>query len=446
MIRAITHNCLPRIGNGIRVCCEELVKIIRKVVLFVARIFRELARSFFDDVPPPPVFRRVRANREIIRPLVDQPKSARYFLNLIRLSPLGKSHIGPQAIAWAAQRPVRVDPQHRYFEIIQEAFKLRNQIEGGADCSSSYETYETNDPNYYAGTAKFAYIIYSLCGFQELDRPENRDLCDLLDNQAMWNGMNPAYDYATALSKIYAYPVGGGVPVDIRGKLKHGREVPWLAYQAAKAKNRLVEFFNKGFQNENCFDARVADLQEFMFKIEQGNCADFYPALVPSDKVETKVTKHYEAFRNQQILKFTNAKNLPYEAFKDQVVRGVDNVHTRDFRENYYTRDRFAGYLQENDQPIRQRTSTLAPLPRQWQFGIPYDRTKDFIEVQYYQINETYRQLGKIVALREEFTGNYYLARVHRIRGDKIDLDQRGEPVQRGGAQGWERILDTYGL
>ena len=128
--------------------------------------------------------------------------------------------IGQWAVRWAKSKTISVDPTHRFFEIFQELFKRRKEIEGGLDSSMDYRTYHPYSFQEFSSLNPFTYIVHSLIGFQELDRKEHIILFHDLDNCKTTRLENPAYEFATELSRIFTYPNAVGAWTDVRHKLQ----------------------------------------------------------------------------------------------------------------------------------------------------------------------------------------------------------------------------------
>jgi hypothetical protein len=364
--------------------------------------------------------------------------------------PRERIEIGRWAKDWASNRPIKVDPESPYFEIIQEAFSKRLQIRGGHNSSPNYQDYTTKDQGYYSTANLFKYIILSLTGFQELSRPENVDLFYKLDNLSQENlENNPAYVYATALSKIYTYPRAGDT--DIRYKLQSGLPTVMKAYQVAKNQNKLSEFFETCFAvGDLCFDVRVRKSQEFIAQNAEGIDLDFYPKVNHTDSIEVKITRHFETFRNIQIQKYVqrNPGIGTYEEMKEAVVRSggmigpQNSLHVNAIL-GTINADEFATYLQERNQPIRQASSNIHGLTPLHNIRFVNDRASLTVDRQ----GVEWLREGREVALKDQ-EDRWFKAKVDRIDvgRNQITFDLRGDPIPRAGANGWEQLLDARGL
>lgn len=368
--------------------------------------------------------------------------------DLVELSvdfPAERRQIAEWACTWAAARRPKVDPDHPYFPIIQAAFQHRLRIDGGAFSSADYRTYSPPNQNYYADTNRFTYTVYALIGFQELSRPENIALFNRLDNWSLVNGQNPAYLFASQASRIYTYPKAWGGNVDVRQKLQNGLGAAWAAYESARERNEMLQFFNSCFTNENCFDARVMRFQERNLQNMHPNFDDFNAAVVHTDTVDTKVTRYFGAFKHEQIARYVREHpmaRLTYEEMKGLVNRVPNNRHVRAFEAEYCTVERFRAYLVENNQPIREMTIAPAVLPRVP--GVAFRPEAAFISVD--QINlipAAQRVAGTWIALQDPMVGNWYKVRVHRVEDTRINLDLRGDPITEAR---WTDLLRIYGL
>ncbi len=367
---------------------------------------------------------------------------------LVELSvefPAERRQIAQWACTWAAARRPKVDPDHPYFPIIQAAFQHRLRIDGGARSSADYRTYSPPNQNYYDYTDKFTYTVYALIGFQELSRPENIALFNRLDNWSLVNGDNPAYLFASQASRIYTYPKAYGGNVDVRQKLQNGLGAAWAAYESARDRNEMLQFFTDCFTNENCFDARVMKFQERNLQNMHPNFDDFNPAVVHTDIVDTKVTKYFGAFKHEQIAQYVREHpraGLTYEEMKRLVNRVPNDRHVRVFDAEYCTLARFGAYLAENNQPIREMTLAPPILPRVP--GIVFRPNAAFLSVD--QINlipAAQRVAGTWIAIRDPMNGNWYKARVHRVEDTRINLDLRGDPITEAR---WTNLLQIYHL
>lgn len=365
--------------------CELLTRVIEKVITVVSQALNTFI-SFVLCIPkkyiPEFRFRNFIPMPEIAAPtLVDSPVDLEKlrsainnsentdismlmtpgdFLTLIKEFPHEQQRIGKWAETWAADRTLQVDPSHPYFEIFQEAFRLKNQIDDGYWSSGDYRTYRTRDENYYASRQRFGYIIHSLSGFQEFTRPENRELLLLLDDKSETFMNNPAYKFARALSKIYAYPKAGGGDRDVQAKLHTCLDSAWEAYQLAKANGQTLRYFQEAFKdpdfgsNPYCFDARIMALQVFSQSIVAGSTFDLYNVnLKPTDTIDRKIGEYYRVFRNRQIAEICRDRHLDIKNMTDSINGGTDNVDTQRFYQNYCTKGRFAAYLVQMGNPIQ---------------------------------------------------------------------------------------------
>jgi hypothetical protein len=401
------------------------------------------------------VLRRAGANDPIP---ISRQMTPQNFSLLVDEFPDEKMRIGAWAKMWAKDRPVKIDRDHRYWEIFQKAFEYKNQIEGGIWASNDYRTYSTKSEDYYGErNPLFTYVIYSLSGFQELDRAENRELMRKLDNGAPVFDANPAYMYARALSKIFVYPTSPeGVQVrevmDIPDKLHMGIGAPWEAYEGARGAGKILDYFKNAFPKRNCFDWRVSEFQEFLFRLNNPNVDDLSVNLVGRNDLEDQVLEHYRVFSNTQIFKMSRQRNLEYAQLKSDAYRGVENQNTRVLNAQYRTKDNFALYLQENNQPVRERLkqhSNAIPIhviPQQvgWRGTVPQGVKAIDIGL----IPEQLRIEGGILGVRNPRApfnerNTIEQIKVHQIPNPnpdrKIFIDFRGEPVRR---EKWEPILD----
>jgi hypothetical protein len=357
--------------------------------------------------------------------------------------PPERRRIADWAIIWANQRSPKVDPEHPYFQIVQAAFRDRNNIEGGNDSSADYTTYSPANQNYDLVPNRFSYLVYSLIGFQELDK--NIALFRKLDNWSLVNNQNPAYDYATAVSKIYTYPKAFGGNEDVRHKLQNGLGAAWAAFEWARDNGQEHSYFTRCFLGAYCFDARVMAFQSFNLENMHPHFEDFNAAVVHGDTVETKVTRYFSAFKHEQIDLYIRERplaGLTYERMKAELNAGVDAVHIQDFYADYCTLDRFRAYLDQNNQPIRVPTiDILGIAPRV--AGIEFDLAKPFIQVANIALPPAQRVIGTWIAIQHPESGNWYKAQVHRVDPNRIDLDLRGDPITENE---WSNILQMYAL
>jgi hypothetical protein len=357
--------------------------------------------------------------------------------------PPERKRIAAWATSWANQRSPTVDPEHPYFQIVQAAFQDRMNIAGGNESSADYTTYSPTNQNNDAGTNRFTYIVYSLIGFQELTK--NIGLFNKLDNWSLVNGQNPAYNYATAVSKIYTYPKAFGGNEDVRHKLQNGLGATWAAFEWARNNNQEHSYFTRCFLDAYCFDARVMAFQAFNLENMHPHFDDFNAAVVHGDTVPTKVTRFFSAFKHEQIDLYVRERplaDLTYERMKAELNAGVNAHHTQDFYADYCTPDRFRAYLAQNNQPIREPTiDILGIAPRV--AGIEFDPAKPFIQVANIALPPAQRVVGTWIAIQHPESGNWYKAQVHRVDPNRIDLDLRGEPIAENR---WSDILQLYAL
>ncbi len=339
--------------------------------------------------------------------------------------------IADWAIAWASGRSPKVDPEHPYFQIVQAAFQHKNNIDGGNHSSDDYTTYSPINDTYYSYVNLFTYIIYSLIGFQELNK--NIDLFNKLDNWSLVNGQNPAYRYATAVSKIFTYPKAFGGNQDVRHKLQNGLGVAWAAFEWARDRGQEDDYFTQCFTGAYCFDARLMPIQEFILHNMHPNFDDFNAAVIYTDTVDTKIAKHFAAFKHQQIDLYVREhplEGLSYEQMKRELNAGVNTHYIQDFLGNYCTFARFLSYLDQNNQPIKERKKAIAgEEPRI--AGIELDPRKPFIQIANIDlIPPAQRVVGESIALRDPRDRDWYKVRVHQVGPNQIELDLRGDTIE----------------
>lgn len=360
--------------------------------------------------------------------------------------PEERSRIARWASEWASKKIVQADPNHPFYEIVEAAFARKNNLGGRYDSEdiSSYQQESNGSRNQFS---RFRYLIYSIIGFQELSKHE--ELFHYLDNLSLVNGENPAYTFASEISRIYTYPKALGTSTDIRHKLQNGLGAAQHAWEIAKELNCIDDFFEKCFTNAYCFDARVMKFQEFSMEKEHARFEDFHAKVNHRDTVEVKITRYLEAFRNLQIKKY--AEEHPeagnYQSFKAQVIQGNENEHINRFETNYYTRDEFANYLAAENEPVRKAEVAGDDLPKVSN-NLYFNENEPFLIVrEKWKIPQGLREAGATFAIRRRWNlgwnSNWYKASVSRVEENWIQLDLRGDPIPRGE---WEGILDTYGL
>ena len=86
--------------------------------------------------------------------------TALHFCTLIEEFPREKERIGEWAIQWAAARQPKLDPTHPYYEIAQDALRLKDQLRGYGH-SEDLATYRVDDEMYH-GDPQFPLIIKSI--------------------------------------------------------------------------------------------------------------------------------------------------------------------------------------------------------------------------------------------------------------------------------------------
>ncbi len=213
----------------------------------------------------------------------------------------------------------------------------------------------------------------------------------------------------------------------------------------AKAQNCVDEFFEKCFRNDYCFDARVSAFQEFSEEKTEAREAKFHAKVTYTDSIETKVTRHVEAFRNRQIRGYVreHPDAGAFEVLEGQINREEENIHTQTFLREYFTRDNFAKYLEEEQQPIRKPAKERYDLPKNYWF--PFAPEKAFITLKERDLPNfriEHQVVGQELAL-QSWTGLWYKVRVHQVTPKSVTLDLRGDPIDRAT---WEGILDQHTL
>lgn len=285
--------------------------------------------------------------------------SARDFIALYNEFPRNQPAIIQWSIDAAQAREIRIDPNHPYFEIFETLLRNRAAY-GGAAESGNYRTYAVaayysgrDGREYYNAVSRFIYTIYSLTGFQELTREENRIWLRMIDNGAATFDTNPAYRYGRALSKMFTYPTRPDhfawndprPPMDIRDKIHHGINAPWIAYSTAKFMREVPQFFETAFgghgYNEHCFDARIGAMQRFLERYLA--VPDFTPDIGIRHNNDHRTLEHYRVAKNLIIAAFARAQNLDYQEAKHWINGyGADGINADQLR---YARDL-------DDQPI----------------------------------------------------------------------------------------------
>lgn len=328
--------------------------------------------------------------------------------------------IGAWAREWAHDRTIRIDPAHPYFEIFQEAFRLKDQIPNGDEASGDYRTYALAGEGYVGGPY-FAYLIKSLMGFQELSREENRALMRKLDNHLATFENNPAYKFARALSKIYCYPTGrdwGGIEMDVRDKLQIGIPAPMNAFREAHQRGRTLKFFQEGFNRGNiCFDIRVEGFQQFIFNLTHPHVEDFSPRLEQAQTTAAKIFEYYRVFSNAEMFRLANALQPanPEPVYQNLKVGGGNRAL---LFQHYCTRARFEQFLIENGHPIKELQAAdgapppLVPFQADWNGWIP----NHFKRVPLAAIPAQLRVVDAIVGVQDP---NPFIATVER-RGNAL--------------------------
>jgi len=332
----------------------------------------------------------------------------RNFIALLDEFPGETNRIARWAIQWAQARPIKIDPNHPYFEIFQAAIQNKNAIDGGVGASANDQDYELGayGEDYYMNAPKFLYLMYSLMGFQELTRPDIRELLRRLDNHENTIEQNPGYRFGAALSKINVYPtrIDGSRPndhlviariragrrergedenapiQDVEDKIHLGITVPWKGYQLAKIFHEVPEFFQGSFAtlgyNENCFDARLSSFQSFMVRYLAP--PDFNVDLHMYSSIQDCVLEHFRVFQNEQLLKYAKASHLDYKTIKHWVYSyGISGIQThpaindldgnpidraqipiiiqqlQTFNQNWLRPEDFEAYLVKNQHPFK---------------------------------------------------------------------------------------------
>lgn len=357
-------------------------------------------------------------------------------LKLEVVFPWERLAIGKWAIEWANSRILTFDPLSRFAPIIREAFRIRESIPGGIESSGDPYAYHPIDHTYYheRSTNTFTYLIYTLLGFQELERQETVELFYCLDDLSQSLNYNLAYKFATEVSCIYTYPNAGG-RTDIRHKLQLGCGVCWEAWQLARDQGCTHDFLTKGpgILSENgrayCFDARVMNLQDFIDqKSQELFNLDFAPKCNFGDAVDVKVARHVEAFRNIQIRDYVAAHRerhqetrLNYPSLKLMFINGGND------RERRYPRIggvhhpvKVDGTRQSNfDLPINN-------IPEQFhQLGTVLS-LKNIHDQLWYQVEivgmdaQNIRMINHVSALEEEWYNREHFAEYLRVNDQPI--------------------------
>ncbi len=386
------------------------------------------------DMPEAPEIEQI-LNEEIPADLpLDQMEdlfpamNPRAFCRLLDERPERRDEYIEMMIKWAEQRPIAIDPQHPYFEIFQELIQ-NNEKYAGAGESKDYRDYQV--PAYYSGSdgreyysqvSKFLYTIYSLMGFQELSRPDVRELLRKLDNGANNFAANPAYRFARVLIKIFVYPTRpdyprvDGAAMDIPDKIHQCMHVPWRAYQLARMFHDVSGFFEKSFGlwgNEHCFDARIGSFQKYMEPFYMGN-SDFTPDIRTTSTLDFRVMEHLRVCRNIQLMKYATERHLNYKEIK----HWVDSQGTR-IEPGTVATDLEGHRI--SDAEIAQINQQLA------EFFNQYFRVQEF--------DEYLRKL--VVPLKAMVRGE-----------DGVDRPE-GQPILRAsqdGIDGWQAVLERNNL
>lgn len=433
---------LPRLQSCYQRASEAIYRIVNAVKEFFQRLIQTICCRIRRTAPPrfqvPPVFNPIAPQPVGIDALRAALRTGRYvhisneltldnFIALIDEFPQQQDRIGRWAEEWARNRPIKIDPNHPFFEIFQRAFELKDHIAAGRGRSADYTTYSINNENYHGfGMPLFPYIIYSLMGFQEMNRGPAQELMRKLDNHRPTFGENPAYRFARALSKIYAYPTrpdNGENRMDIRDKLQMGIPSPMEAFQVAKAQNKVLEYFQTAFQLRNCFDYRVSEFQQFVFKSTHPNVDDFSPNLVGKDTTDHRILEYYRVFRNEQAFKMAQERALEYEQLKNQINMGAGNENMQRFYQQYCTKEHFTTYLQENYQPIRVRSINpvgqpieIIPQQNDWRGDLPQSVKKVPIAM----IPPNLRQVGAVLGVRDPNRYEVQIGRINHNTGRAI--------------------------
>lgn len=352
--------------------------------------------------------------------------------------PHERTRIGEWARRWAERKNIKIDREHPYFEIFQAALQHKNEIRGGEYRSDQPEDYSVFNEGYLNGSL-FEYIINSLLGFQELSREENRELMRLLDNHKPTFHENLAYQYARALSKIYCYPTAAAYNVmDVYDKLQIGIGAPMEAFRAAQEHDKVLEYFQNAFQNRNCFDFRVSEFTQFIFRLNNPHADDFVPNIVQGDPIDRKAPEYFRVFKNEQVMKMARDQGLNYGELKRSVDRGENNPNTQNFYQNYCTKDHFAEYLAENHHPLKDLVVVdggvpLIPEQPEWEGKIPHG----FKVVPNHLIPQGHREVGRVVGVRDP---RLYLATVQRDRRPGFDYSYK-LVFSKARPAGWQRHL-----
>ncbi len=323
--------------------------------------------------------------------------SARDFIALYNDFPGHRPAIIQWSIDAVQARDIRIDPNHPYFEMF-EAFLQNKGNYGGAGESGNYRNYAVaadysgrGGREYYNGVSRFVYTIYSLIGFQELTREENRVWLRMIDNGGATFDANPAYRYGRALSKMFTYPTRPDnipwndprPPMDIRDKIHHGINAPWIAYSTARFMREVPQFFQTAFgghgYNEHCFDARISAMQRFLERYLA--VPDFTPDIGLRHGNDHRTLEHYRVAKNLKIAAFARAQNLDYQEAKhwiggygadgippahlrfardlegrliDEARRVQINAFLHTFHRDYFQPADFERYLAQAGQPLKQ--------------------------------------------------------------------------------------------
>jgi len=349
--------------------------------------------------------------------------------------PQERVRIGRWAEDWAANKTLKIDPESPFFEIFQQAIAFKAQISGGPAASADYRTYSCAREG-YLNDSLFNYTMKSLLGFQEMSREPNRVLMRQLDNHRSIYEENPAYKFARRLSKIYVYPTArldavygpGLVPMDVKDKLQIGIGAPMEVFQVAKAHNKVLEYFQEAFNNRNCFDYRITELQQFSFKVTHPHIEDFIPNLAALNTTKQWFIEYHRVFRNEQIFKMSRERGLDFETLK----QGRNAAHQTILYERYCTKDNFVQYLQENGQPVKEKQPVPAGqaippiIPQQddWRQALPVGIKKVPLNL----IPVAQRVVGAVMGVQDPSS---YLATVVKNRQNEYFLEFGGEKAER---------------
>ncbi len=363
--------------------------------------------------------------------------SARDFIALYNEFPANQPAIVQWSIDAAQAREIRIDPNHPYFEIFQ-TFLGDKANYGGAAESGNYRTYAVaayfsgrDGREYYNTVSKFVYTIYSLIGFQELTREENRIWLRMIDNGGATFETNPAYKYGRALSKMFTYPTRPAnfvwndprPPMDIRDKIHHGINAPWIAYSTARFMREVPQFFQNAFggqgYNEHCFDARVSSMQRLMERYLA--VPDFTPDIGIRHNNDHRTLEHYRVAKNHQIAVFARAENLDYREAKHWIdTYGADGIEPAQLP--------FAQDLEGQPIDEARRIQINALLHS---FHRDHFQPADF-ERYLAQAGQPLKQMVNVYDLREHRL-------VQKPQGPNLARNERMEGGIR--IEGWERIL-----